>query len=576
MSAHRDEYAQEFPGYTGGSDENMIKDVVVVGSGSAGMTAAIVAAQLGRDVLVVEKAAVFGGATAWSGGGTWIPNNHLMSKCGLKDSRDAAQKYLRALMGRYYDGELIDSFLDHCAEALRFLDEHSEVKFVPTPVGPDFRDDLEGWTAAGRFLTPMVFDGRELGSHFDKLRPPLTQFNAPGGMMLSYPDALQLMNAAKSWAACKYSARILARFAKDKMLYGRGTRLTMGNALAARLLKSALDANVELWSQAEARSLVRTNGRVTGIEVIRDGKPMTITARRGVVLASGGFCANPAQRQAYFPYIEHHQALMPEENTGDGQRMAGNLGAALGESNANNAVWAVISVLHHKHGPSVRVPHFFLDLPKPGCIAVNRKGQRFGNEASLNLVRDMHRSDSVPAYLICDRKFITKYGLGYVLPGGWRLGAMKRVGYVTQAATLRELASRLGISPNGLEVTVTRANRFALTGTDDDFGKGSTPQSRAMGDPLHKPNPCLGQIMHAPFYGLKIFPGDTGNTVGLKTDGRGRVRDQNDNAIPGLFACGLDSNSIWRGAEPAGGAFIGANLTFGYIIGSELGRTVER
>jgi succinate dehydrogenase/fumarate reductase flavoprotein subunit len=553
-------------------DETMIKDVIVVGSGSAGMTAAIVAARLGRDVLLVEKAAVFGGATAWSGGGAWIPNNHLMSQLGLNDTREGARKYIQALMGDYYDGELIDSFLDNCSEAIRFLDRHSEVKFVPAPVGPDFREDLEGWTAAGRFLTPTVFNGRELGSYFGKLRPPLTQFNAPFGMMVSYPDAMQLMNASKSWTAFKYSAKILTRFAKDKMLYGRATRLIMGNALAARLLKSALDAKVELWSRAEARSLVYKDGRVTGINVIRDGNEITITARRGVVLATGGFSADPAKRKTYFPYIEQHQSMMPDENTGDGQRMAASLGAAIGEYNANNAVWAVTSVLHHENGTSIPIPHFFLDIPKPGCIAVNQKGQRFGNEASYNLVRDMHRSAAVPAYLICDRKFIKKYGLGYVLPGGWRLAAMKRRGYVTEAPTLHELASRLRISPSGLDATVARMNAFALTGKDDDFGKGSTPQSRSMGDPLHKPNPCLGQIVHAPFYGLAIFPGDTGNTVGLKIDGRGRVCNKSDGVIPGLFACGLDSNSIWRGAEPAGGAFIGANLTFGYIVGAEVGR----
>jgi succinate dehydrogenase/fumarate reductase flavoprotein subunit len=550
----------------------VIKDVVVVGSGSAGMSAAVVAARSGLDVLLVEKTHYFGGTTAWSAGGCWIPNNHLMANLKIADSLEGARRYIRGILGDSFEDELIESFLGNCRQAIEFLDAETAVKFASRPVAPDYRDDLEGWTSGGRSLAPLVFDGRLLGSYFYKLRPPLVQFNAPWGMMLSIPDAMQLINATRSWHSFRYSAKLVLGFAKDRLRYPRGMRLTMGNALAARLLRSAIDAGVELWTGAEATRPIMEGGRISGVSIVHDSKEEVVNVRKGVVLATGGFSADATLRRRYIPFPELHQSIVPEGNTGDGQRMALAMGATMGAPNANNGVWAVISLLRRRNRPDLRVPHFFLDLPKPGCIAVNKQGRRFGNEASLHLVRDMHKSGSVPAYLICDRHFIKKYGLGLVLPGGWRLRRLLRAGYCIEAPTLTALATRLGIDPVELERTVGRVNEYAKSGVDLEFEKGKTPFARAMGDPAHYPNPCLGGVTEAPFYAVKVFPGDSSTTVGVRTDGRGRVLDQNQLPVNGLYACGLDTNSIWRGLEPANGAYHGANLTFGYIIGRELSR----
>ncbi|MGQ0698401.1 MAG: FAD-dependent oxidoreductase [Panacagrimonas sp.] len=545
-------------------------DVVVAGSGSAGMTAAIVAAHAGLKVLLVEKSRYFGGTTAWSGGGCWVPANKLMQQIGLSDSREAAETYANAVVGPYLRKDLYGAFLDNAQKMLDFMFAKTEVRFMPRSPAPDYRMDAPGSLVGGRSLGSVPYDGRLLGPHLDRLNPPLTSFNAPWGMMMSPLDLMHAMAVFKSWPSFKHMAKLFMRYAVDLLRFGRGTRLTMGNALAARLLKSAVDAGVMLWPETSAVRLLKTGERVTGLVVIRDGQEHSIHARKGVVLATGGFAGSAEMRAQLYPHAENHLSMVVDGNTGDGQSMAQSVGAVMEPQAARNGFWCVVSKLDKPDGSLVKVPHFYTDIPKPGCIAVNAAGKRFGNEAALELGAAMHATGSVPAWLICDHRFIKRYGIGLVYPFGIRLGKMRRAGYFTRANTLSELAAKIGVDATGLEQTAARHNEFARSGVDTDCGKGASAFDRAMGDAGHQPNPCLGPIANAPFYSVKIYPGDVCSSLGLRVNMLGQPLTAQDQPIAGLHVCGLDMNSLWSGLGFANGAFHSQNMTFGYIIGRTL------
>jgi succinate dehydrogenase/fumarate reductase flavoprotein subunit len=545
----------------------MQKDVVVVGSGGAGMMAAIVAAHAGLEVLLVEKTQYFGGTTAYSGGGLWIPGNHLMSAAGLSDTRSSAEHYIKHIVGEQVRPEMLDAFLDNGPAMVRYLADRTAVQLMSRSPAPDYYTEVEGSTAGGRALGPPVFDGRRLGSYLSKLRPPFREFNAPFGMMLSPLDLMHILNARKTKAAFKYTANLVARFIWDRLRYSRGTRLTMGGALAASLLRSALDAGVTLWSESPAKALIKKGNRVDGVIVDHAGESIRVAARRGVVLATGGFAADPELARQYFPWAEQHQTLASPGSTGDGLRMALTVGAVIQKGNYRNSGSAVVSLLREANGTLIKCPHLFMDISKPGCIAVNKSGRRFGNEGNLHLAEAIEATKSVPAYLVCDHAFIKKYGLGLVWPGAVRLRKMVRLGYVTEAPTLRELAVKLGVDGEELVRTVDRNNAFAANGADLDFGRGDSGFDRSIGDPTHRPNPSLGPIANPPFYAVQVFPGDDGSSLtGLRANANGQVLDASDNPIAGLYACGLDMNSIWAGRAIANGGYHGVNMTFGYII----------
>jgi succinate dehydrogenase/fumarate reductase flavoprotein subunit len=416
----------------------------------------------------------------------------------------------------------------------------------------------------------VVYDGRKLGPWLKKLRPPMQEFNAPMGMMLGPLDLMNVMQATRSWPAFVYSVKLGARFVWDKLIHGRGTRLTMGNALAARLLRSTVDAGVTLWDSSPALKLVKNGNLVTGAVIKHEGREVIVHARRGVVIATGGFSHDPEFRQQYFPFPEQHQTIVAEGATGDGLRMAFEAGAVMDRANRRNIFGVVVSLLKKNDGSVIRCPHFFSDLPKPGCIAVNRSGKRFGNEANLELPFAMQETGSVPAWLICDSKFIYKHGLGLVWPWGIRKGMMRRAGYLIEAPTLRALAQKLGIDVDEFEKTVAANNEYAKTGVDVEFRRGQRDLDRSLGDPTRKPNPCLGPIETAPFYAVQVFPGDVSSTAGLLTDINGQALDAKGAPIPGLYASGNDANSLWAGNGISNGVYNGPNLTFGYIIGRHL------
>tara|TARA_R110002110_G_C13470525_1_gene720972 strand:+ start:88752 stop:90416 length:1665 start_codon:yes stop_codon:yes gene_type:complete len=550
--------------------QTITTQVLVVGAGGAGLTAATVAAQRGLDVLLVEKTPVFGGTTAWSGGGIWVPCNTLQHAAGLQDSTKLAKTYVQSVIGTTLREDLLDAFLEAAPAMVDFLQHNTAVEFLLHEGFADWYQDLPGATTSGRLLAPAEFDGRELGQYLQQLREPLHEFNAPAGMMIGFDDMQHIANVKKSWQSLRHIVRLLTRFMWDKLRYQRGTRLTMGNALIARLLKSSIDAGVTLWSSAPMLQLETQSGKVLGATIEKDGQPLRVMATRGVILASGGFSANPDFRRQFIPFPDQHVSMVCAGNTGVAISNALEMGAGFDGDNISNAGWLVVSKLQQADGSVRKFPHLFLDRGKPGCIAVNLQGKRFGNESTTNLVEPMHNSGSVPAYLLCDHKFIKKYGLGLVRPGGIGLKKMLQGGYVLKADSLAQLAEKAGIDANNLQSTVERFNQYAEKGVDDDFARGSNKDDFGMGDMNHAPNPCLGPIVAAPYYAVKIFPGDSTTTVGLKVDAKARVLGADGEPIPGLQAVGLDMNSLWRGKAPSHGGNNTLSLTFGYIAGNAL------
>lgn len=545
-------------------------DAIIVGSGAAGLTAAVTAARKGLKVLVVEKTHVFGGTTAISGGGIWIPGNHHQRAAGIPEPEGAARKYIQGVVGADLRNEVLDAYLQAGPEMVRFLEDKTEVCFALADHSPDWHPEIEGFSKEGRLLRPLEYRTAKLNGHVDELRDPRSEFNAPMGFMVDLPDLPHLDQMKSSAKSMLYMLKIIGQYGVDKLLgRRRGSRITMGNALAARLLRSALDAGVTLWRDTPVKALVTGPDGVTGVQVERNGATETLTARKGVVLASGGFSANEQLRRAYMPYPDQHISIMAGCNTGDGMNMGLEAGGVVDGTNVANGVWSVVSTMKKEDGSTAIYAHL-IDMAKPGCIAVDKDGKRFGNEASNVFVEYMHKAGAVPARLVADAEFVKKYGLGLCLPGAMGLKKLVKAGYLVEAATLDELAAKIGVDAAGLQATVATMNGYAQTGKDPDFHKGDSFLDRDLGDYRHGPNPCLGPVQTGPFYSVQIFPGDGSTTVGLKIDGEARVLTNDGRVIPGLYAAGLDANSIWRGNAPAHGCNVGPAMTLGYIAARSL------
>ena len=540
-------------------------DVVVIGSGAAGLTAAITARQLGLEVLVVEKTQLFGGTTAYSGGAPWVPCNHVMKQIGLDDSRAAAETYLRAVLGEAFDEDLVSSYLDNAAAMLEFMERHSDVRFKPFPL-PDYESDLPGAARCRSLLTPE-FDGRLLGERLAELRMPLPQLMLFGSMQVEGADIHPMRHALKTWAGFRHTAKVMRRFVVDKVRHGRGTRLVNGNALAARLFHSAIRAGVTLWKKTPALELIVEEGAVRGVLVQRDFHRIAIEARRGVLLATGGYGANEKMRARYIPFAEHHHSLQPEGNVGDGIRLGLAAGAVHDPAHAGDCIWTPVSLLRKPDGSVVKYPHIFIDRAMPGCIAVDPQGRRFVNEGTSyqTFVGTMHERGFTKVHLIADREFVRSYGLGLARPQPFNPQPFVDAGYLVEAATLAELASKIAVDAAQLEATVRRFNEAARRGEDPEFGKGADAHSRFRGDQTHQPNPAVAPVGIGPYYAVALHPGDLSTVGGLDTNGRAQVLNAQRQPIPGLYAAGLDMNSMMRGRYPGGGSSIGPAMTFGYI-----------
>ncbi len=547
-------------------------DVIVLGAGAGGMTAAAVAAAEHLRVLLLEKASVVGGTTAISGGMVWIPNNPKMAAIGRADSRADAETYLAATIPGTADDTLRTAFLDHANQAIAYLEANTSVRLRPVQTYPDYHPDLPGATLGGRVLEPVPFDGRALGAQFRLLRKPLPEFMLFSGMMIERPDVAHFRRVFRSPRSALRVARLLLRYAKERCFLDRGATLCLGNALVARLLHSLRQLQVELRCGSGAAGLVVEDGTAVGVTVA--GR--TLRARRGIVLATGGFSHDRALRARLLPAKAGMTSAASPDNTGDGIRIGLAAGGQLGEGEAGNAFWTPVSCFRRPDGSDGVFPHILTDRAKPGMIAVNQAGRRFTNEAVSYhaFVQAMFRADnvspSVPAYLVCDRKALWAYGLGAVKPFTLSLRRPIESGYLVQANTIATLGDQLGIDSGALVRTVASYNKDAMQGQDRAFGRGGDAYQRHVGDSDHAPNPCVAPIETPPFYAVTLRPGDLGTSTGLVTDASARVLGADGAPIRHLYACGNDMNSLMRGAYPGPGITLGPALTFGYLAARDI------
>ncbi len=553
-------------------------DALVVGSGAGGMAAALTAREEGLDVLLVEKTGRIGGSTAISGGALWIPLNAQSAGAGHPDSFDRVWTYLEQTVGAAAPDDMKRAYLEAGPRMMDYLVSRGMLDVAARTASPDYYPDLPGAAMGGRSLDPLEFDGRKLGRKFRLLRDPLKEFTVLGGMMVNITDVRHLLGATRSFTAWRHSMKLVLRYALDRARgYHRGTRLLLGNALAAQLFHGLLARKIEYWLDTPALTLHRdASGRVLGAAVQRNGKTLNIRARRGVVMATGGFPWDPERRAQTYPKPSDQWSMSPQDNTGDGIRLSEAAGAVLGTGHASPAFWAPVSLLESPDGKRLHYPHLVWDRAKPGLIAVNGAGKRFVNESTSyhEFVQAMYRSNdtvpSVPAFLICDQRFIDTWGLGLALPGGRPRQHLIDAGYLLQGDTLAALAARLAVPADALQATVDRYNAHAAQGRDPDFGKGSTAYNRYLGDPEHEPNPCLAPLAAGPYYAVKVYPGDIGTACGIAASPDAQALDALGVPIAGLYVAGNDMQSVMGGAYPGPGITLGPALTFGWIAGQHL------
>lgn len=552
-------------------------DVLVIGSGAGGLATAITARKHGLDVLVVEKESVFGGTTAFSGGVLWIPGN---SHCpaSRSDSRDAVREYLRNETGVFFDPEVVDAFLDEAPKMVEWFERETSVKFVPT-LYPDYHPTVKGGVDIGRSILAAPFDIQGLGKDMARLRPPLKTITFIGMMFnSSNADLKHFFRATKSLASFLYVVKRLALHVVELLRYGRGINVTSGNALAARLAKSALDLDIPIWTSSPAKRLLMKQGVVHGAVVSRDGQDLQVFARRGVVLACGGFPHDSERIAQAYPHVRQggeHLSPTPAGNTGDGIRMAEAAGAQFDIRFPSASAWMPVSRVPYGKGDSGVFPHL-LDRYKPGIIGVTRKGQRFCNESEsyhdvgAAMIEACKGEPETVMWLVCDQMALSKYGLGFVKPAPMPIGSFLRNGYLLKGNTLVELAARAGIDGAALERTVREYNVGAERGQDLQFGRGTTAFNRYLADPENRPNPCVAPIRKGPYYAVKVVMGDLGTFDGLRTNVVGQVLARSGEVIAGLYAVGNDRASMMGGNYPGAGITLGPNMTFGFIAGRHL------
>jgi 3-oxosteroid 1-dehydrogenase len=538
-------------------------DVVIVGSGGGGMTAALVAKDRGADVVICEKGDRYGGSTAMSGGGIWAPNNHLMRKAGLNDSEEEALVYLRHITAGEVSEERLRAYIDAVPLMVKYLETHSHMRFMIIPGYGDYYPDVEGAKPhGGRSIETVPLNAKKLGKALGQMResPIMPRIHVTN-------REVRRMIDSSLWGRMQAARILLSYFLNPARRFAKSDpRLTAGGALIGRLYLSLAERGVPVWMSTRACRLVVEDGRVTGLEVDRAGNTIAIRAKKGVVLAAGGFSHNKKMREQYQrqPISDAWTVSCPE-NTGDTIQMGLEVGAAL--DLMDEAWWASSSLI-----PGWNVPLLMIiEKSLPGSIIVNAKGKRLTNEAGpySDLVKDQYSNhfkngNAIPAYLIVDQRFRNKYPVGPMMP---RTNPQKYInrGYIRVSDTLNALAEQCSIDPRGLVDEINRFNQYAVAGKDPDFGRGEKTIDRYYGDPSVKPNPCLAPLDTPPYYAIQVWPGDIGTKGGLKTNCHARVLRDDGSLIDGLYATGNCTASVMGRSYAGPGATIGPTMAFGYV-----------
>lgn len=550
-------------------------DLLVVGSGAAGLAAAVSAAHLGKRVILVEKDAVLGGATAWSGGWLWAPRNPLAQRAGIIEDIEQPRTYLRNELGEHYRPELVDAFLQHCPDMVAFFEQHTALQFFDGNGIPDMHGDTPGAASGGHQVIAAPYDGREVLDLLPRLRKTMRETSFMGMPIMAGADLAAFLSMTRSPRALLHVIRRFTTHLYHLARYGRAMHLVNGVALVARLARSAQDLGVQMLESTPAQRLIIEDDNVCGAVVLHAGEETTIRAK-AVVLAAGGFPNDPERRKAMFPRDasgHDNLALPPASCSGDGLRLGESAGGHVADDLRSPVAWAPVSKVPYPDGSVGHFPHI-IDRGKPGIIGVLQNGKRFVNEAGGYydyvdaMLKAIPEDQQACSWLICDHRFQRRYGLGFARPAPVPLWPHIRNGYLKRGHSLEALAQACGIDPIGLVATVDEFNQHARRGEDPLFGRGSTAFNRRSGDAQHNgPNPCVAPIERGPFYAVKVQPGCFGTFAGLRTDGHARVLDGIGQPIPGLYAAGTDMASPLGGHYPSGGINIGPALTFGYIAG---------
>lgn len=546
-------------------------DFLAIGSGGGGMTAALTAHEYGLDTLVIEKADVYGGTTALSGGVIWIPNNHHMASAKIDDSEEEALVYLEQVVSDDVPKPRLHAYIKQSPQMLKFLEEISLVKYAAAAEYPDYYAELKGGKPGARSLDPKPFTRKQLG---EDLVPALrlSGLRNPNGFSMTADEAHQLF--CFTWRSHYVLVKRLLGYWLDipsRLKKSPDRRLTLGKALVARLRASMRNAEIPLWLNTSAKELIKENNRVIGLVCEKEGETLRIKVNKGLLIASGGFAHNAELRQEFHHTLSNAKwTAACKTDTGDGITIGRAVGAQL--AMMNYAWWTPTMVMPEGHADA-----FIAGRSLPGCMIVDKSGKRFLNEAEPyeDFVKHQYAnhseaSSSIPAYFIFDSHYRHEYPVARELaPGKYRPDSVYKhlfdSGWVKKAETLDELAVLCGIDTQGLAESVRKMGIYAQQGIDEDFGKGSNLNDVYYSDHRVTPNPCLAPIEKAPFYAIEIWPGDLGTKGGLVTDENARVLDINNQIIEGLYATGNASASVMGDSYPGAGCTIGASMTFGYI-----------
>ncbi len=530
-------------------------DVLVIGSGAAGCTAAIMAHDNGANVTLIERSAKVGGTSSISGGCLWIPNSHHMIEKGVKDSREEALIYCKRIAGGKAPDELIETYIDTGPEMIKYIEDHTPLK-VECALIPDYHPDFEGghdWDAS-RSLGPLLYDKTELGEYLPILRPcPTLQMPASFIEMAEWQSVTKPQQVPFDVIAERL----------EKGITG------FGEALMAPLFRACLDREIVPMVNTRALELVIENDRIIGIHAQQEGKDLYIKADKATILASGGFEWNEELKKAHLHGVITHPNSPSFCNEGDALKMAMSAGAELGNMSEH---WGWISMMipgEEVDGhPLIRGS--LSERALPHCIIVNQRGKRFVNEAAsyndiykafLHIDANTCELENLPSWHIFDEQFHEKYAMMTLMPGE------HMPDFVTRADTIEALASKMGIDPKGLAQEIERFNSFAEKGVDDDFQRGVSSYDHAWGDPENQPNPSLGKILKPPFYALENYMGSLGTKGGPKTNIKGQVLHVSGNPIPGLYAAGNAMASVAGASYFGSGGTLGPAMVFGYLCG---------
>lgn len=530
---------------------------LVVGSGAGGLTGALAAADRGLDTLVIEKAAHYGGSTALSGGGIWVPNNPTLLREGLRDDRADVRAYLDAVVGDRVPTANLDRFIDEGPRMLEFLETSPHLRFQWCTGYSDYHPEAPGGRPAGRSIEPLPVDLKQLGPDEDLLRP--AALATPPGLFITSKDFVQLNMVTRTWKA-RWTA-LLTGLRAIKAIVLRRHMDTLGRALIARLRLALRDAGVPLWLNTPLRSLITDDtGAVIGVLAERDGREIRIRARDGVLLATGGFEHNQAMRKQYLPDGGRDNfSAASADNTGDGIVAGEKVGAAV---DLMDDAWWMPSFQRPEGVNQVLVSERSI----PCSIIVDSSGARFTNEAApyVTFVHAQLAGSHDPAWLIFDAKAKSRYPIGGVVPGQKFPASWLESGLLRTGATVDELAAAIGVPALGLRESVERFNGFARNGHDDDFGRGDSAYDNYYGDPT-LPQPTLDPLDRGPYYALRIRIGDLGTKGGLVYNENAQVLRADGSIIDGLYAAGNTSAAVMGNDYAGAGATIGPAMVFGYV-----------